>query len=378
LQPAHKAFLQREPGVAQSRRRHPATAPFKLQTLSAKRNPILDIVRALGMIFVMLIHSPGGDDKSNPATFLLKDFLAPGAIPVFFILSGYLGARKIDYSPITLAQYFKEKLRTLVAPFFFWNSVVLLLALVVRYLGFDAGLRRSGSYFSFDLTAPSIVSALIGVGRYPIVYQFWFLRNLIIIVFLAFFLRRYLPRIPLLPWFFFLIPSPATIFVGPPLLPIASCLAYYLIGHELEPMLPASRFPSVRSSILYCLCWFFMGIGAVQNWIAIPELFLRFGSAAFIFMFAIAISATPPARRLASLGPFVFFLYATHEPQQTFIGRIWQTRHWPGFDTLYCFLAIPTIAFTTCLFAYHYLCRFYPRFTAFATGGRSEKIEVEA
>ena len=85
--------------------------------MDSKRNPVLDVVRIISMIFVLFIHSPGGDPNFSPSVYFLKVFIAGGAVPIFFLLSGYLGARKIDDRTVSLAQYSMEKFRTLIIPF---------------------------------------------------------------------------------------------------------------------------------------------------------------------------------------------------------------------------------------------------------------------
>ena len=95
---------------------------------------ILDIVRVLGMFFVMLIHSPVGTASDSTPIIFLKGFVGGGAVPLFFILSGYLGANKIESVSVTPRQYFEEKWRTLVVPFLFWNTAVLSLVFVAKYV----------------------------------------------------------------------------------------------------------------------------------------------------------------------------------------------------------------------------------------------------
>jgi surface polysaccharide O-acyltransferase-like enzyme len=328
--------------------------------LNSKRNAILDLVRIIGMILVMLIHSPGDENmKSAPGIFFLRYFIASGAVPVFFMLSGYLGARKIDSASVSIMQYLREKCRTLISPFLFWNTTVLLLVFSAKYMGLDSSFRGAGQYFDVNLTFSSIATALLGIGRLPIVYQFWFLRDLIVVVILVFILRRYVPGIPLLPWLVFFIP-----------LPIASSLGYYLIGHQLHSILPTTQFPSCRSSTLYCACWLLMGAGVISGIVAIPYPFQQIGSAAFIFMLAIIVSTASFATRLSALGSSVFFVYATHEPLQTIIGKLWQAHQFPAFGSPFCFLIIPAIVFPSCLFACWIMRRMFPRFMLFATGGR--------
>ena len=58
------------------------------------RTMSFDILRVLGMFFVMLIHTPmpACDGAAGTLARVLKDFIAPGAVPMFFLLSGYLSA----------------------------------------------------------------------------------------------------------------------------------------------------------------------------------------------------------------------------------------------------------------------------------------------
>jgi hypothetical protein len=199
----------------------------------------------------------------------------------------------------------------------------------------------------------------LGIGRTPIVYQFWFLRDLIIATFLAFFLCRHVPKIPLLPWLFFFIP-----------LPVAASLGYYLLGYQLHSYLLPGKFPTVHVSFLYCACWLLMGIGVLVNMIVIPFPLQQIGSAAFIFMLAIIAAANSLTARLSILGSAVFFVYAAHEPLQTILSKSWQILHIPAYGTFLCFLLIPAVVFPLCVVTYRILRNLAPRLTAFVTGGR--------
>jgi len=365
-------FDKSGPGDSFWSRSTPAGAAINqsLMTVTPKpaRNVTLDLVRLVGMIFVIFIHSPGAEIQSSPVVFFLKKFIADGAVPIFFLLSGYFSALKVSTPSISPGQYARDKFRTLIVPFLFWNLLVLAIALPVKHMAFAAAFRRGGSYLDVNLTLPSILCAVIGIGRYPIVYQFWFLRNLILVAFAAFILVRYLPEIPLLPWFFFFSPVPMGPLVGA--LNIVPCLGFYLLGHQLHITLPPARFPSCRSSLLYCAAWSLVGAGVIVGKIVLPDAIAQLGSAAFLFMLAIIFTSAPFAPRVAALGPTVMFIYATHEPLQTFIGRVWQAHRWPAFGTLFCFLVIPAIVFPICCATYWILRRLIPRLTLLATGGR--------
>lgn len=334
---------------------------WKTTTMASMRNITFDLVRVIGIFFVMLMHSPVvADVTSTPEIFFLKKFIAGGAVPSFFFLSGYLGAGKMASSSISARAYFQGKLRTLVIPFLFWNTLVLLLVFCMKYAGMDSALQGGGAYFQVELSVSAIAAALFGIGRTPIVYQFWFLRDLIVVVPVAFILCRYAPRIPFLPWLLFFIP-----------VPMASSLAYYLLGYQMHSSFPSMKLPDWKSSVGYCTCWLLMGVGIALEIVHVPYPLWQMGNAAFIWMLASIASACPFPARLASFGPAVFFIYATHEPLQTLMGRLWQRLNIPAYDTLFCFLVVPMVAFLLCLLAYRLFQRIAPGVLAFATGGRS-------
>jgi fucose 4-O-acetylase-like acetyltransferase len=312
------------------------------------------------MLFVMFIHSPvDGDAKSSPAIFLLKGYFASGAVPIFFLLSGYLGAKTLQTPTLRFSAFARNKLRTLIIPFLFWNLFVLILVFSAKSSGLASGFRGSGAYFDVEFSLSSIACATFGIGRPPIVYQFWFLRDLIVVSFAAFILRRALPKIPLLPWFFFFIP-----------IPMASSLGYYLLGHHLHGILPTEKFPKVDSSLIFCLCWFGMGIGVLVGWVNIPYPIQQVGSASFILMIAISLAATRLRHKVALLGPATFFVYATHEPLQTIIAKVWQALNIPHYGTLFCFLLIPASVYLISVVGYFFLCKITPQLMSVATGNR--------
>lgn len=329
--------------------------------MTSPRYPVLDQLRVIAMFMVLLVHSPVNEELwTTPVVSFLQRFIAVGAVPAFFMLSGYLGARKLDSRSISFREYSLEKIRTLVIPFLFWNLSVLSLVLLIKILGLDSGFRGQGAYFDVELTFSSIVSAMFGIGRWPIVFQLWFLRDLIVVVFLAFFIRRYLPKIPLLPWLLLLLVP----------VPMASSLGYYLLGHWMRESLPPDKFPEVRGSVLFCVSWILLGIWMTMGAFVVPYPLLQIGSAAFALMLAIATVSTPWLGRLSVLGPAMFFVYATHSLLFTVIGKMWQVSGLRGYGSIFCYLIVPLIVFPLCVGAYWVLKALSPRLIALATGGR--------
>ena len=306
----------------------------------------------------MLVHSHG--DTSDPNIYFFKTFLAGGAVPAFFILSGYLGSRKIHSPDTHWRDYTKDKFLTLVAPYIFWNCLLLLLVLALKVSGLDQALKGSGGYLNVDFSSfESIVAAFFGIGRFPLVYQFWFLRDLIVVSFAAFLICRLFPQIIFICLILPLIP-----------LPFAASAGYFLLGLALGKT--NLDFDQYRPGIfLYCVAWLILGItDSVIKDFEIQPPFLQLGGAAFFFFASALMSRWKVGRALAVFGPMTFFVYAVHEPTQTLITKIWEKSRVPGVGTLLSFCAVPLIVFAGSVLGYVLLQRLAPTMLRLSTGNR--------
>jgi len=302
-------------------------------------------------------------DEKLPALTLVKGFLflGYGVPPLYFLLSGYLGARKINDRTVRVGRYAKEKFRTLAVPFLFWNALLLFLIFLAKGLGIEALTRSSGAYFNVKPTLSSVASAWLGIGRRPIVYQFWFVRDLIVVSILGIVVCRTLPRIALLLLLLLLLVVPV---------PMARSMGCFLLGYFLKPHGHIWQSPAWQLLLAYCLAWILLGWGIFMQWIAMPTLLQHIGSAAFLFCLAALLCRFTLGRRLAALGSASFFVYAAHEPTQTLVAKIWLARGWPWHGSVFYFFVIPSMVFAACILAYHVLRRSAPGLLPYVTGGR--------
>jgi len=328
--------------------------------MDTTRSNSLDLLRVIAIVCVTLIHSAiGSDVRSGSKILEFIGCLTAGAVPAFFLLSGYLGARKINSKDVDIYSYIKEKFHTLAVPFLFWNALVLSLVFVVKFSGLSELMRGGGAYFDVDLTFTSMASALLGIGRLPIVYQFWFLRDLIVVSLVSVMVCRYTPRIPLLSWLLFFIP-----------LGMAHSMAYYLLGYSLKEYFPASGFPSPKTSGLYCVGCIVIGWGIGFRWTSIPYPLFEIGAAAFLFFLSLVLYHFRLGKCLAALGAATFMVFAIHEPTQTVIFRVWQAKGWPGFNSAVCYFLVPLVVFCLGVSFYYAMRRFFPGLLKYTTGGR--------
>jgi len=329
------------------------------RVMNKTRIAALDLTRPIGMFFVMLIHSSFIENGNRSvAHFILKMHIGSGAVPMFFLLAGYLSARDMDSPEMKTSEFIAKKARRLIVPFLFWNVLLLVLVFAVKLSGASSALRGSGAYLDVAGSPTSILSALVGVGRFPIVYQFWFLRDLIVVSIACFLLRGLVSRIPFLPWMLLLAP-----------LPMAGSMGFYLLGYSTRNVAPTDL-PRQDSSAFYCVLWIALGVGQFYSHMTIPPLIQRLGSAVFILMLSNALSHRSVGARLSAGGALIFFVYAAHEPLQTTMAKSWQLLNIPGFGSLWCFLVIPAVAYVVCWLVYRVLRRYAPRLMPFMTGDR--------
>lgn len=252
------------------------------------------------MFFVMLIHAPLPDCSglANGVAWVLKDFLASGAVPMFFLLSGYLSADRLNPKRTTTAAFF-GKLQKLIIPFLFWNALLLALVLAIKQLPVAISPTEGGSHASWlsvqTNSAWDIMSALLGIGRSPIVYQFWFLRDLIVANIVAFFLVRPFPFLSLAGWLLLFLPLSLW----------ASC-GFFFAGFSVHRFLRLRIKPSVSWPWLFMLTW--LGVGAVFWGVGIraPHALLQLGGSLWLLSVALVVSRLKMGGALAPWAPVCF------------------------------------------------------------------------
>lgn len=153
-------------------------------------------------VFVVFIHSTAGDivNGSVEVSFsgsvkhiqaplyvqIIQNFctsaLGGVAVPLFFVISSYLFFAK----PKPLSKTVKSKFRTIVVPYVFWTILTILLYFAAQsfpfsraYFSKEENIIRSWHFLDY---VKAFVGRKFGNSDYwhPIVYQFWYLRNLLI------------------------------------------------------------------------------------------------------------------------------------------------------------------------------------------------------
>lgn len=164
---------------------------------------ISEVIRFLRfplIICVVMIHSHfqnismGGVDYSFDIqtypiycniSFFLSKIISSIAVPIFFIFSGYLFFKNI--SSFTTEEYLKKlhkRIKTLLIPYIFWNIVVILIYLVAQTI--MPNMISGDNKLIADYTITDWIKAFWNYhNEMPICYQFWFIRDLMVVVLLS-------------------------------------------------------------------------------------------------------------------------------------------------------------------------------------------------
>ena len=178
--------------------------------ISEQTSKRITVSRYLMIFLVVLIHntiSPFELSKQDanlqfPAMVrflqeLLTGGIASCAVPIFFIFSSYLQGLK-DYSYRILL---KKKFHSLFVPYVVWNTIYIVAYLFLELSPIAKYIKITGQNNILAWNARNFADAYFGYARPdkgPIAFQFWFIRDLIILELISPLLKKFIKKLPVL------------------------------------------------------------------------------------------------------------------------------------------------------------------------------------
>jgi peptidoglycan/LPS O-acetylase OafA/YrhL len=362
----------------------------------SSRITILRFPLIVGVVFIhnynLTVNLAGGQKiggyEGGYLSMFIRYFISQGiartAVPLFFLISGYLLFYNFDGSFAGYKDKLSRRVRTLLVPFLIWNFATLLVYAVGEATpatrGFFSNLWPPVGSF----TIRDYADALLGLfTKYPIAAQFWFIRDLIALVLLA-------------PVIYLLCRSRAVFAVL-----LVVLLAFWMIGYW--PLL----WPGDNATLFFVsgaylaihklnLCrldraW----VPATIVWVCLlvadsisqgqarfpvlHNLMILAGVASIWSLTKFAAESRGASRALVFLSSASFFVYAAHEPCLTILRKIFWRIVSPHSDLtvlcLYFFCPVVLIAFLVLTF--HFLSRKAPVFTGIITGRSPSRIATQ-
>jgi fucose 4-O-acetylase-like acetyltransferase len=246
---------------------------------------------------------------------LVSNVLARVAVPLFYLISGFLFFRDFELSTSCIKRKLERRFRTLLLPYLIWNAGNLLFLFILqsipRFADYFSGERkRIADYGAYDY-----LNAFLGFDGFPIAYQFWFIRDLMVMVLLAPFCWLIVKSIPRLGVVLLLVPF----LLETPVRVLNLSFFFYMGALAASKGLAGNSMDShgrktlILYAILAVLDAALMGwSSSLACWVGKPTLFLGVLSAWYL---AGRAEESPKVKQaLTWLVAFAFFVYAAHEP----------------------------------------------------------------
>ena len=324
-------------------------------------------------------HSSAWDDFVR---FFISQGVARVAVPLFFLVSGYLFFLG-QWSWSKYAGKLKRRVNTLLIPFLFWN--------LATWAIYTAGRRipQTRMYFGGGVWPPAgqvsflgYIGALFGISaRYPIDYQFWFIRDLIALVVLApviYFLLRGKWLLPFLLilfglWFAAAWPDLWPSIVHSIFLPeqIEATLYFSLGAYLSQPGKDVTCLDKFGPWISAAFFVFLVLHSTYQDRLPYLHKFvILFGVPSLWWLTGLALGSAKLKASLIGLVGDGFFVFAAHEPLQTVVRKVSYRLFSPtaGASVLALYLLTPVCMIALLVVVRRCLLKIMPRFTGVITG----------
>jgi hypothetical protein len=171
---------------------------FRIGMLSKESSIRLNLLRFPLIVGVVFIHAygttvglSGGSVgvAQNGITDFVQNSISQGiartAVPLFFLMSGYLFFAGVTWSKENYFNKIKSRIKTLLIPFLFWNVITLLLIALAQALPATQVYFSGNNVPIASFGVINYINAILGISRFPISYQFWFIRDLMLLVLLT-------------------------------------------------------------------------------------------------------------------------------------------------------------------------------------------------
>lgn len=314
---------------------------------------------------------------------LFSSILAAISVPMFYFISGFLFFYKTERFTLQIYEHkIAKRIRTILVPYIIWNLIVIALSFLSQVFlpGLLSGKNDlivnyslSDWLWAFWNTDHSFISGK--EGAYPICYQFWFIRDLLVVILFSPLLyvginklRAYLIVILGILWLFGWWVDIVGLSCGAFF--FFSFGAYFSIRKKNFVQIMKTSFP--LASIIYVGIIIFELCFDIKGWSRyIHSLGIIVGiiSAVSITSHFIEKGKWEPNKFLSSSS---FWIYAYHAMPLALVLKLLFKLLKPQTDItiLFIYLFAPFVTILIGLGIYWEIKKYFPRFTAIITGGR--------
>jgi surface polysaccharide O-acyltransferase-like enzyme len=298
----------------------------------------ISVISFLSIILVVFIHSNNlttrflgstqtlaGSDVNNFIQLFISNGVARIAVPLFFLISGYLFFFNFNPTLNSFIVKYKKRFFSLFMPFLFWSIWGLLLYYILQLS------PMSTPFFTNELIKDYSTKKIIStIFLNPIPVQLWFIQDLIKLTIASpliyFYVSKtsYFSIVPfVLIWFFnininFLYINPMGI--------LFFILGSFLSIKGIDVSLIIKKPKLVKSFLFLWLASLFittyLSIKGISSLDCFCKLSIIIGLLAVWFNYDIFCENSWIENKVFYLSPYTFFIYASHEPILTIFKKI--------------------------------------------------------
>ena len=320
----------------------------------------IDTLRLMAIVLIVYLHGYNLEVRFADGVFvregvnalifveaLVSQHICAVAVPVFSVISGYLFFRTLEPSLKGFRDKLARRARSLAVPYLLWSAMGLIAFSVMQAVPYSRG------YFTQQpIRDRSFCELLQTWLLHPIPYQFWYIRELIIVQLLSPVLFVLLSRIGIVTivalgfaWLLN-IEAPG---LG------ADVLFFFALGSFLS-VAPSGMLPVGKKTWWPLTIWLFLAVVATVLKLAAwrgAEPLLKLGVLTGVA--ALWLNAETLKRLLGRIGPWavrghVFFVFAAHEPLLTITKKLWvATLGFSGISMLSAYVLCPALVICICM-----------------------------
>jgi len=356
-----------------------------LDTRSSERLGVLRLPLIVGVVFIHAYGTEVGFSEGSVGlshTGFVVDFVrnlisqgvARLAVPLFFLLSGYLFFLGFSLSWRSYREKLRSRSKSLLVPYLFWNLATLAVFALAQTIPATRIYFSGNNPLIAGFGVYDYLNAVFGIDRQPIAYQFWFIRDLMVLVLMSpiiALILRWTPRLFLAAmgvlWY---------VELWPLYVPSVAALAFFSLGAGLGAnrisLFSLDRFGRpVGFAYLCVLLVDATTKGAVFN-PYVHKAGIVLGVVWVLYLTQGVMALERLKRALLWAGGASFFIFAFHEPTQTILRKLAYKLTLPDSVALilFLYLSIPLVVLALSLLLYSVMKRFVPGFLKVISGGR--------
>ncbi|MEE9330721.1 MAG: acyltransferase [Methylophilaceae bacterium] len=358
---------------------------MKIDSKSSERIALLRFPMIIGIVF---IHAYGSNHKFIGGQInlvstgffaqLIQDLLSQGvarlAVPMFFLISGYFFFLGLNWSISNYKKQIIKRFKSLVVPFLFWNLIVLIAYIAIQEIPAMHNMLSGDKQKILTYNMMELLNTFFGFTQYPIAYQFWFIRDLIIISIASPIVYYMVKKAPFA--YILVLLALWLIDYWPIYIPSLASLLFFSIGAFLAinhiSFFKYDHYGKVMLSIYILVL--ILDVLTKRLWFSqyVHHVGILFGLMSVLYLTSILQKTSAIKKILLSLSGFSFFVFAFHEPLLLGLKKAAYKIFSPQSDLLITtlYFACPIIVVLISMGVYLGVRNVAPKFLAITTGGR--------